>query len=460
MRKYLVLVLFMSTVLSSCKKSFLEAKPSSTILTPRSLADIQGLLDNSLVLNVTGALPQMSSDDYFIADQNAFDALSGQTYKNAYLWQKDIYSGETNIPDWKEIYTAVFYANSALDALNSMDREQMAGSEWRNLKGSALFFRSFALYDLARNFCPVYNESSADSDLGIPLKLTSGIDEVLSRSTLRQTYELIIGDLINAESLVRDDFSVLLRNRPSKTAVYAMLSRIYLSMGKYSEAEQYADKSLDKYNKLIDYNKVSTSSATPFSYSTDETIFYSNQLISYSATTGYNSRPAIGVDPQLYGMYAPNDLRLSIFFVKNPIGNYNVKRGYVGGGLYAFTGLATDEMILIKAECAARRNETSLAMTTLNTLLVNRYKTGTFSPLKASGAEDALKKILDERRKELIWRALRWSDLKRLNKEGAGIVLTRKLGSSSYTILPNSSLYTFPIPDDEIALSGIDQNIR
>jgi len=68
--------------------------------------------------------------------------------------------------------------------------------------------------------------------------------------------------------------------------------------------------------------------------------------------------------------------------------------------------------------------------------------------------------VLQERRKELVWRCLRWDDIKRLNKEGKGIVLSRRLGDAVYKLEPNTPGYVFNIPQDEINRSGIIQNIR
>ena len=71
-----------------------------------------------------------------------------------------------------------------------------------------------------------------------------------------------------------------------------------------------------------------------------------------------------------------------------------------------------------------------------------------------------LETVLEERRKELVWRSIRWSDIKRLNRDGKGIELVREIGDKKYTLSPNDLRYVLPIPDDEIAFSGLTQNKR
>ncbi|HEY0177744.1 MAG TPA: RagB/SusD family nutrient uptake outer membrane protein, partial [Pedobacter sp.] len=71
-----------------------------------------------------------------------------------------------------------------------------------------------------------------------------------------------------------------------------------------------------------------------------------------------------------------------------------------------------------------------------------------------------LRIVLQERRKELIMRGIRWMDIKRLNKEGANITLTRKLNGNVYTLPANDLRFALPIPDDVIAFSGMKQNLR
>jgi hypothetical protein len=101
-------------------------------------------------------------------------------------------------------------------------------------------------------------------------------------------------------------------------------------------------------------------------------------------------------------------------------------------------------------------------MNDLNILLLNRWKAGSFEPFTASTIEEALDKILAERRKELPFNAnLRWQDLRRLNKDpNRAITLKRELDGRTYILPPNDNRYVFPIPPDEIKLSGIEQNDR
>jgi len=73
----------------------------------------------------------------------------------------------------------------------------------------------------------------------------------------------------------------------------------------------------------------------------------------------------------------------------------------------------------------------------------------------------ALEVILRERRKELIFRGLRWYDLKRLNLSAAtSTTLSRTVAGQTYSLLPNSNAYVFPIPLDVIERGGLEQNPR
>lgn len=80
--------------------------------------------------------------------------------------------------------------------------------------------------------------------------------------------------------------------------------------------------------------------------------------------------------------------------------------------------------------------------------------------MTANSHAEALNIILKERRKELLIRGLRWSDLKRYNRGGANITLTRTVNGQTYTLSPNDLRYAVAIPEDIITLTGMPQNPR
>ena len=450
-------------MLYSCKKDFLDAKPSTSMVSPSTLEDYQALLENVDCLNrATPGLLQMASDDYTFIDYTLWQTTFLNTERNSYIWAKDLYEGQKGIKDWNVGYTTIFICNNVLEGLNKVTITNLNRKQYNNLKGWALFMRAYALYDLVRSFSPVYDSATSSTDLGVPIRLKAGIDELESRLSVEKTYNQVLSDLASSSSLLEPGIQVNYKERPSKVAAMALFSRIYLSMRKYDRAEQFADSTLNSYATLTDYNTVDTIQNAPFSMNSTETILNTSAVANYYniiVTAKYNE--AVTIDSLLYNLYAANDLRKSIFFGRNlQTGYLYMKCGYGGSYPIPFTGLATDETYLIKAECLARRNQVTNAMDILNTLLINRYKTGTFTPLSATDQQDAVNKILLERRKELVWRSLRWSDLKRLNKEGANITLQRVLNGITYTLPPNDPRYVFPIPDKEIALSGIQQNNR
>lgn len=447
----------LSIAVSACNKSdFLNKKPSTNILTPTTLTDFQNLLDNTELLNKTGGLAQLSADEYTASDADW--ATGSATERNSYVWAKDVYAGDVQIADWNGLYTEVFYANNVLDGLAKSDSGATAQGQY--IKGWALFTRAFAFYDLTRTFCKAYDSSTANTDLGIPLRLKPSIDYNQQRATLQQTFDQIFNDLTIAQTLLPATRPSANLNRPSKIAVYALLARIYLDMRNYTQAESFADQSLNLYSTLIDYNTVSTTSTSPFTANNNEVVYTASQEPAYGIFTPTAAFSVGKIPPNIISSYTSTDLRLPIYF-KSGSGTYYKKKGYYGSGsIYSFTGLATDELYLIKAECLARRAQTGAAMDKLNQLLSKRFKTGTYVPLTAASADIALTAILSERKKELIWRGLRWFDLKRLNKEGANITLSRTINGTAYLLPPNDNRWVLPIPNDEISLSGIQQNIR
>jgi hypothetical protein len=230
-------------------------------------------------------------------------------------------------------------------------------------------------------------------------------------------------------------------------------------MGDYTGALAYANACLGQYATLTDYNTLNSPTTTSIDKGfLSEDIYHSNMI----GHTVYVVRRDFYIDPAFYNSYDPKDLRKTKFFtILDGLPQFPRFAGSYDYKGQKYDGLATDEIYLIKAECQARAGDAPAAMSTLNTLLKMRWKTGAFVPFQAANADEALLLVLQERRKELLLRGLRWTDLRRLNLESRfAQTLQRVAGGVTYSLAPNDPKYTFPIPDIEVKLGGLTQNQR
>jgi starch-binding outer membrane protein, SusD/RagB family len=444
------IVILSATV--SCKK-YLEVKPDSKLSVPTTIADLQGILDftNDMNLQSTPGFGTSSSDESYLLE-SAYNSFTKEAQK-IYTWNRGDYYYQNS---WAKAYLPVFNANFCLEQIEKIPITDKLKLQWENIKGSALFYRSYYFLGLLWDFSKAYDSTSYNTDLGIVLRLGSNFNVPSTRASVKECYDRVIEDAkLSATYLPEYPFHVM---RPSKGAAYGLLARAYLSMRAYDSAFKYAGLCLQINNNLIDYNSDpdingNIGADVPFKRFTKETIFYTemnqNDLL--------NTPSRAKIDTLLYSMYNNNDLRKTAFFKSSS--GYRFKSIYTGNISQYFSGIATDEIYLIKAECGARIGKISEAMNDLNTLMKKRWKnTVPFPVVTATDATDAIQKILTERRKELLMRGVRWIDIKRLNKGNANIVLVRKMGGLTYTLAPNANYYALPIPADIIQASGIPQN--
>jgi starch-binding outer membrane protein, SusD/RagB family len=401
-------------------------------------------------MNVSATSSEISADDYYKRPEEVEWFEPWQ--QNLYTWKKEIYEGQIGF-DWNNLYQQVYYANTVLSGMTKINKTPANEAAWNAVAGSAYFFRAFSNWQLAENFAKPYNQNSAVSDKGILLRTSDDINIRLSRSTVQQTWEAIVSDLEQAVAMLPQLPSV--KTRPSKAAAATLLARVYLVMGNYNKALELADLGLSLQSALVNFNSLNPASSAPFKLLFDETIFHCQvvgvDILFYDAL----------IDTVLYQSYADNDLRKTLYFNKLTGNEILFKGNYTGRSDRRFGGMAVDELYLIRAECKARKNQAAEAMNDLNILLFTRWKSGTFVDYTAADGEQALRIILEERRKELLFRNLRWSDLRRLNQDNRfAKVLTRNISGTIYTLPPNHPNYVLPIPEIEINQSGIEQNPR
>jgi tetratricopeptide (TPR) repeat protein len=433
-----------------CKK-YLDIKPDTALAIPVTATDFQALIDNISIMNFGPGGGEISSGDYYLTDAD-YNALTTDDYKRGYIWQKDHLFSILGNNNWFSIYRPVFTCNTVLEGINKADISPGEQGIYNNIKGQAFYIRAQAFYQAADLWAPAYDDTGAETQLGIPIRLGTDFNQKSVRSTVAQSYLQIVGDLKSAIPLLPP--VPIHPIRASKPAAYALLARVYLAMRKYDNAGKYADSSLQIAGTLLDYNKLSASAAFPFTQFNAEVI--RETKIPVPAPL---SNAVAKIDPQLYASYDDNDLRKKLYFKASTNGAYVFKGSYEGSR-NLFSGVAIDEMYLIRAECYARAGKLNKALLDLNSLLIKRYKTGTFTPMVSRDAVTVLNDVLSERRKELLMRGLRWMDLKRLNKEGYNITLTRQVNGTTYSLLPNDLRYALPIPEDILQLTGMQQNAR
>lgn len=446
-----IILLTILFFLSACDKRRLQEPTDSSLLVINSVSNARALLDNINIMRETPGLSDISADDFYLSDTSSAD---NRVELNAYFWREDIFGGETLYGDWYFPYKQIYIANSVIEAI-----PKLSGSgtevEIGHIEGSARFIRAYALFNVVLEFASLYSPQAAITP-GVPIRLLPDPEIKSTRATVQATYDQVINDLNRALPLLPDSIDSKRKNRPCLAAGYALLARIYLAMADYTNARLYADSCLQLHYKLIDYNGISTGGLMPFSANNDEVVYQSNQLSSINL---YNQDNFI-VDSTLYKSYDAQDMRKEIFFTRNNQGLPILRPGY-SGNIYRFSGLATDEILLIRAEANARLQNVKDAMDDLNVLLEKRWKKGTFISFATNSADTALNLILSERRRELVSRGLRWLDVRRLNRENRAINLKRIMNGKEYTLTAGSNRFVLPIPPDVISsVPGMQQNPR
>ncbi|QIL40389.1 RagB/SusD family nutrient uptake outer membrane protein [Pedobacter sp. HDW13] len=382
----------------------------------------------------------------------------------AYTWQKDLLLSTDDDSEWNAPYNYIYICNLVLDNLQAATQ---GDDQTRNrLKAEALTQRAYYLFTLANLYGKDYVAESAATDLSVPLMLHADLEAVAKRATVKEVYDQVINDLTAA--VATTDFPDAGRNyiHPGKLASMALLARVYLFKGDYVNALKYANEVLAKKSTLFDWNVLS----------------FSNPLKPTAATILNNPLPQNNIE-NIYSKTASNQGLLTRFMASSDLLSvldqkdlryvFNFTRLTSTGAASTsvnpdFLGttpnfsIGVPEMMLIKAECLARSGDKDGAVALLNALRVKRFKPADYVAVSATTTDDALIKVLSERRRELLFRGVRWFELKRLNRdERFRKNLSRVVSGQTYTLEANSERYLLQIAPKIIAINPlIIQNPR
>lgn len=288
--------------MASCNK-FLEDKTNKTSTVPSTLEDLQALLDAGNQLNL-GSYPfflEACTDDFLLTDAgyNNLDVFDRQVYT---FQNPEIYSATEKLILWRDAYKAIAVANTVLDELS--DIKILKGLDPDNIKGQALFHRAFMHFILLQIYAAPFDQKGNNNVPGIPIKLSSDINDKTKRSTVGECYRSVIEDLEQASDLLPHELGIL--TRPNRISAFAALSRVYLAMEDYVQAKNYADKVLGSYKTLMDLNTMNVDAAYPYPAMNAETLFFA---YSNGSTMFIGSRGSY-LTMDLLQLYEAHDLRL------------------------------------------------------------------------------------------------------------------------------------------------------
>jgi tetratricopeptide (TPR) repeat protein len=447
----IIAIIYLMVFSMGCKK-FLDAKPNQAQVTPTNIADARALLDAySDNQDRFANLSHASNDDYYV-DQAGLQSVN-ETTLGIYLFTIKQESVLQSI--WSGAFSSILRTNLVLDFLKDYQPKAEEIEVKNDCLGHAHFLRAFRHFNLSLYFAKPYLAVSARQTAGLPIRRTPNINEPTVRGTLEETYSFILENLEMAISLLPQQPTAF--NRPGKAAAYTLKAWVLLHMQRFEEALQAAEASLAINNSLMDFNTINPNASFSFTRNNAEVLFQAQ--ISGNALLNFNLWKA---DSLLYASYGPNDLRKVLYFASNGVNSYGFKGDYTGAlTLDQFAGISTSETYMIAAEAAARAGRIEKAMQWLNSLLVKRYKSGTYNPYTAATSDEAFEIIREERRKEFAGRGLRWFDLRRWNYEDiTNISISRIYNGTTYSLTPKSKNFVFEIPDRVVTMSGIEQNVR
>lgn len=386
---------------------------------------------------------------------------------------------------WGTMYNQIYAANNVIASIDP----ETTDPEAQFYLAQALATRAFDYWVLAQLF--QFNYVGNESKPCVPLiteenSASVGVDGA-PRSTVAETYELILGDINKAVELMESTTKKPQDKRYISTAVaYGLRARINLTMQKWPEAADDAQKAINNSGapySIDDVKRPTFNNSTASSWmwgiliaETDRVVtsgivnFPSHMgSLNYGYNTYFNGRQ---INKKLYSSipstdarkgwwlnenkYSPNLTEEEMAYVaKNEFPGYTHMKYAPYNNVLANSTNASDiplmrveEMYLIRAEGLAMSGNSSEAKTLLESF-IQTYRDPEYT-CRASSSTDIQEEVYHQRRIELWGEGLSWFDIMRLNKNvdrrGAGYPNAPTI----FNITAGSPILLYRIPEKEV----------
>lgn len=410
-----------------------------------------------------------------LSDNLTYNPAGRGTFRALYEFHYNANDPGYNL--YSQAYRLISRVNEILGRIDSFDKGTV--QERNAIKGEALALRGLAHFDLARIYCKIPTQSlDAKQSLGIYYNKRFSPEGRPNRvgTTVDDTYKMVIKDLEDGlalmDNLKRD-------GQLNKTAVRAILSRVYLYYGDDEKAAQYAtDAIADNSFRIAPRDQFANVWKDAYTANVlFRVLFVDKDRIqignAYGQFTGSGNRPEYVCSYDLYNLYQTTDIRKSTIYTGNYKGiSYNGISKYFGrasGNANVVDGkyIRIEEVYLTRAEANYRLRNTNQALADLDAVRSQRYES--FTSGNETG-DELFKAIILERRLELAFEGDRFFTLKRLQKpierkpnRGAIADGSGTPPAADWVTLPvGDNRWQLPIPKDAYSanpsLTQADQN--
>lgn len=480
--------------------SCLDKYPKDAIIADQAISSVEeadqfiiGLyssyLSGALYSGYLTLLPDLQTDLVY--------AVEGYTNTYGNIWRWDILSTNSEITSvYGTLYNIIGQCNFFLDKVANMEQRLVNEADLNKLdqlRGEAYFARALAYSELIKLFCKAYeSDEEAKKELGVVLVTKHESKDPITRSSLYDSYQLVIKDLDKAAQLLKlekdfnPEYDGALYSSPyfNEYVVYSLRSRVALYMKDYKSAIEYSSKVIDSgYYWLSSASQIYTAGQTYYQYmwshdlSTESIWQVGFTINSYGGALGriffnydYRSFKPDYVPAQwVLNLYNSADQRYGAFFGEYQTGHthgltwpllikYWGNEEFLGMNILQTSQpkvFRLAEQYLIRAEAYANSStpDYGKASADLTTLRRARFSSngGTISVDK----NNAMEIIEEERVRELFMEGFRLMDLKRWHKGFTRKPQSQSLSNgSSLSVEKDDPLFVWPIPQHELESPG------
>ena len=263
MKKILTISIMLSALVLTGCKDFLVQEPITSQSTEQLLAEYNGLNNSTF-----GAYSPLGSNSwyggtYFILDADTKAGVAAWPVSSDFQsgrmmtgFTPNSYNENSTWGVWSLGYYVISAANNVIEQLDLRGEELVSSfvsqQDLDNLRAECLFLRALSHFDLLRSY-----STSTDPDNGVPVILITDktSTEQPARNTIREVYDQIEKDLLQADSLMAEDYvrTGVASPRAVATpgAIKALLARVYLYDASFTKAQ--GQNAAEKYQAAADY---------------------------------------------------------------------------------------------------------------------------------------------------------------------------------------------------------------